>query len=265
MSVVVLDIGGSSSRMAVVRSERPLQSTTIKVTDRGTLVRTIRGATSSLDGVAVSLAGFVDSERGHVRLSRAAPELVGDLGSDLAKDLGCPVVVLNDGDAHAYAASVTPGVEHGALAISLGTSVGFGLTDRHGSPMSPCSGENWDVGEWRLDTRASSREAWWSLGSSGLAELEQTMGTGRAYPHYGYRLGSFVERLSAVFQPRTVVLSGGIASNHWDAFKANMRGELEQLPRHFSRPKVMLSPYPQAALIGAIKAFGDRFGEGSVI
>ncbi|MDQ1734139.1 MAG: hypothetical protein QOH56_390 [Pseudonocardiales bacterium] len=258
MAVVVLDIGGSSSRLAVVRPGQQLQSATVKVTDRASLVRAVRDATSPLDGVAISLAAFVDSEHGYVRMSRAAPELVGELEADLTRSLGCPVVVLNDGEAHAYAASAMPDVEHGTLAISLGTSVGFGLTDRHGCPMIPCSGENWDLGEWKLDTRASSPEAWWALGSSGLKELEQTMGSDRGRAHYGYRLGSFIERLSAVFQPRTVVLSGGIARNHWDAFKANLRGELEQLPKHFTRPRVMVSPYPEAALIGAAEAFARR-------
>ncbi|MFT4189838.1 MAG: ROK family protein [Aeromicrobium sp.] len=260
MPIVVFDVGGSSARMAVVRGGVVGASRRVEVTDASSLVRHASAATRGLRGVAVSTAGFVDSERGRVRLSRAVPGLEGDLARRLTSDLGCPTVVVNDGEAHAYAAGRIPDVDHGLVAISLGTSVGLGVLDAGGRPLRPCSGENWDVGDWRLDTRASEREVWWALGSQGLAEVERSMGEDAGRAQYGYRLGGWIATLGVVFRPRTVVLSGGIARAHWNRFAPALHEELAAQTPEAARPQVVASPFEEAGLVGAAVAFARRVG-----
>lgn len=251
MSVVVVDVGGSSRRIATGRDAADLTPETVDFRGVGGLVTAVRGVVSRPSAVGVSVAGFVHQNRGYVRLSRAAPDLEGPLGAQLSEALGCPVVVVNDGTAHAAALEMTNRFTHGALAVALGTSVGIGMTDSGGRLLVPCSGENWDLGEWRLDTSAAHREVWWALGSRGLDALIAERGESDGWRQYGHRLGSFLVRASQVFQPRTIVLSGGIAHAGGRDLVDVVRGELLSIPDYLETPSVMLSPFREAGVVGA--------------
>lgn len=252
MTVVAVDIGGSSTRITRFDDSHGMNVRRVSVGNRADLINEVRRIAQRPAAVGIAIAGFVEQEQGRVRLSRAAPSLVGDLGQALCEELECPVAVMNDGEAHVLAAAQMPGVTHGAMGISLGTSVGIGLTDRQGGVMRPCSGRNWDLGEWRLATRATQSEAWWALGSHGLSELERSLGCQRGREQYGYRLGNFLGQVCAVFQPQTVVLSGGITREHWPEFAATMRAEFKQaLPNWLEVPTILPSQFAEPGLVGA--------------
>lgn len=251
MTSVVVDIGGSGVRVATVdkgKLSTPIRQSVESVDD---LVLAIKNRVASPSAVGVSLAGFVDSKNGHVRLSRSAPWSEGRFKAELSDQLGCPVEVMNDGEAHALAINDMRGVELGAISLSLGTSLGMGVLDPEGRVIRPCSGENWDIGDVQLTgTSAADPSVWWALGSHGLADLEKKSGTSAAQSQFGYRLGSYIVQLCSVFQPRTVVLSGGIAHSAWQEMKAPISSELERVPAHFPTPDVRLSPFKESALVG---------------
>lgn len=252
MPSVVVDIGGSGVRLAVLEYGNLSTPTRQSVKSIDDLVHAIRDCTQSPSAVAISLAGFVDSKSGYVRLSRSAPWSEGKFKSRLSEILGCPVAVMNDGEAHAQAINQMSGVELGAVSLSLGTSVGMGLLDPDGRVIRPCSGENWDIGDVQLkNTSAADPSVWWALGSQGLADLEKKYGTSAGRQRFGFRLGSYIVQLCSTFQPKTVVLSGGIAVSAWEEMKGPIRSELERVPAHFVTPRVQLSPFAEAALVGA--------------
>src|SRR4051812_8281743 len=107
---VVIDSGGSSVRIAQFCDGSVGDIRSVEVHSYTDLLSGTRSVCTSPRSVGVSLAGFVDSSTGHVRLSRHAPWAKGYLAKRLREDLGCPVVVMNDGEAHALAMLHTPGV-----------------------------------------------------------------------------------------------------------------------------------------------------------
>jgi predicted NBD/HSP70 family sugar kinase len=161
---------------------------------------------------------------------------------------------MNDGEAHALAMLRTSGVKFGAVSVSLGTGVGIGVIGADRRICRPCSGENWDVGDFQLTTRASDKSVWWALGSNGLRELESNMGSEAAAMHFGSRLGAFFVQLCTVFPPRTIVVSGGIANRKWKLMRSTVAGEMTRIPSHFDHPKLIPSPFEEAALVGAAQA-----------
>lgn len=251
---VVADVGGSGVRLATARDGVVSGIHHVTADSQAQFVDHIRSCCAAPRSVAVSMAGFVNSVTGHVRLSRSAPWAEGGLAARLRRELGCPVTVMNDGEAHALAMLRTGGVHFGAVAVALGTSVGIGVIGADRQLMRPCSGENWDLGDLRLHSRASNPSLWWALGAHGLRELESSMGTDAGARHFGHRLGAFFVQLAAVLQPRTIVVSGGIAASRWSLMQATVDSELTGLPDHFVRPAVVASPFPQAALTGAAHA-----------
>lgn len=255
---IVVDCGGSGVRLGIVHRGGVGDVTNISVESLPDLVRSIRRASPAPSCVAVSIAGFVDSQRGIVRLSRCASWAEGHLAHRLTKELGCPAIVLNDGEAHALAMLTTPEIRFGAIAVSLGTSVGVGIVGADRKLLKPCSGENWDFGEWKLHTSAANPDLWWALGAKGLHDLEADHGPEQGARQFGFRLGAFLAQLTCIFQPKTIVLSGGIPNTRWNDMKGPTRQELEQIPEHFEHPQLVRSPFPQAGLVGAASLVTQR-------
>src|SRR6516225_5048651 len=92
---VVVDSGGSGTRIATASDGEIGDVRAVTVSSYPALVAHIRSVCARPRSVAVSLAGFVDSSSGQVRLSRHAPWAQGNLAQRLRDDLGCPVVVMN--------------------------------------------------------------------------------------------------------------------------------------------------------------------------
>lgn len=111
-----------------------------------------------------------------------------------------------------------------------------------------------ELGSWRFASqeRAPRTEVWWALGSSGLQELQDTRGSrNEGGQHYGYRLGTFLRELALMFQPRSIVLSGGIVHDYWDHIAGGIDECLRAGLRDDLQPSLIRSPYPETALIGA--------------
>lgn len=257
MRIGAVDIGGSGCRVVAVE----VTSTGARVLgepDRlpavnssGELAAEVRRVLGEVDGLGVAAAGFVDARRGAVRLSRVAPWTEGPLRDRLAAELGCAVQVVNDGEAHLRAHASLG--EHPMLCFAAGTSMAFGCTDDDGVIRRPRGDSNWDLGSLRIPTSASNPEVWWALGSRGLEELQASKGEQGGAEHFGWRLGALVHDFSVLFQPRPVVLTGGIVRRHRDVVVASVREELRaRLPGHVEPPTILTSPYEDAsALVGA--------------
>lgn len=119
------------------------------------------------------------------------------------------------------------------------------MTDSGGQLLAPCSGENRDLGEWRLDTGAEHREMWRALATRRLDVLIAERGEADGWRQYGDRLGNFLVRASQVFQLRSIVLSSGIAHAGGQDLDV-VGGELRTMPDYLVTPGVMLGPFREA-------------------
>lgn len=89
-----------------------------------------------------------------------------------------------------------------------------------------CNGENWDIGDFHLQTRQAPYEVYKKLGAEGLSELERNLPED-PYRHYGARLGQFLKSLAIIFRPSTIGLSGGIITSHGDTILEGVKDEFE--------------------------------------
>jgi predicted NBD/HSP70 family sugar kinase len=204
--------------------------------------------------IGVSCAGFVDSSNGVVKLFRAGGWVDRKLKDRIERYIGgSKVFIMNDGEAHLYAHNDL--YTHPQICISLGSAVGFAVSDASGSVCRPSDNINYDLGEVMLPTRASNNRVWWALGSHGLNELQQNLGEQDGVIHFGYRLGAFLRNICSIFRPRTVVLSGGIAENYWHLIEIPLKNEFaHDKPDWLSSPQFALSPFGiNAALWGVAK------------
>lgn len=260
--VAALDIGGSGCRVAWVDVDPGGRHEAHEVHRLGSpgslaeLARAITGALGPVAQLGVSSAGFVDSSRGTVSHCRVQPWLNGPVAAALSAQLsGGPTTLINDGEAHllAHLGSISA---HPLLCFSFGTSVGFAATDETGAVRRPRSDANWEIGYLRLNTRASNPELWWALGSSGLSELQDSMGNEEGVAHFGWRVGGLLHDFATLLRPRTVVLTGGIVEDHGGVILEGVESELRSsLPAEIERPNVVLSPFGRrSALVGAAVA-----------
>ncbi len=255
-----MDIGGSGCRAARIElSPDGLHTVgqvhTLKgVASRGQLALAVRSTLGPVDRLGISTAGFVDAEAGVVKLSRLQPWAEGHLRDRMERELQCRVSVLNDGEAHLLAHVATS--PHPVLCFSIGTSVSFGCTDDAGRVRRPRSGSNWDIGAIRLPTRASNPELWWALGSSGLRELQDDRGETEGAGHYGWRLGALLHDFSVIFQPRTVVLCGGVIDRYGPVIVQTAQEEFSgRWSGVLDPPTISISPFgSHSALVGAAVA-----------
>lgn len=205
------------------------------------------------DSVGISTAGFVNSN-GIIELFRVGnwknKDLVKELKMISNKTL---FFLLNDAEAHLI--SHTNLYTSPIMSISIGTSIGFSISDKNGSVVKALNGCNFDIGEMAIPTSASNKRAWYALGSLGLSELINDLGDKKGKVHFGHRIGAFLVTLSSIFRPSTIVLSGGITELYWDEFKESMFTEFNfNRPDWLNNVEIVKSPYcKNAALIGIAK------------
>lgn len=210
--------------------------------------------------LGISCAGFIDSDAGEVVLFRRAGWKKRPLVKNFKANMpNTKVVLLNDGEAHLISALLISGIKHPVLSLSIGTALGFSMTDEQGNLYRPRKNSNFDIGSIMIPTRASRKEVWWALGSEGLAELQKNMNGDDGVKHFGYRLGAYLANLTILLQPRTIILSGGIVENHWDKmspaiieeFNKNTSDFLRDLRGYIDAPTILKSPHgDSAALVG---------------
>lgn len=193
------------------------------------------GKSSHIEGIAVSVCGEYDYGSQKVMTCWHYPFLIGKLRDDLEREFKCcNAHVVNDGDAHALALGAIyskRGLPRptSAVNLSFGTAVGFGLLDWKGELLHSCQGHNWEVGNWQCDTRESTKDLYWVLGSEGLKSLEKKYGRPDAYVYFGQRICHFlIHDLVPLFHPKFIGLSGGIIADHMADIKEGIRRECEE-------------------------------------
>lgn len=139
MKVMVFDVGGTEIKYSVM-DEQLNRADAGSVPTPGdtqehflaTLEALYRPHAAEVDGIAMSLPGFIDAEHGVVR-GGGAPSLLYNIGTPvgprLAQRCGCRVFLENDGKAAAIAElqlGALKGCTNGAVFI-IGTGVGGGL------------------------------------------------------------------------------------------------------------------------------------------
>lgn len=139
MKVMVFDVGGTGIKYSVVDEQlnrTDTGSTPTPADSQEHFLNTLREIylphKDEVDGIALSLPGFIDAEQGVVR-GGGAPSLAYNVGTPvgprLAEACGCRVWIENDGKAAAIAElerGVLKGCRNAAVFI-IGTGVGGGL------------------------------------------------------------------------------------------------------------------------------------------
>jgi predicted NBD/HSP70 family sugar kinase len=253
---IVVDIGGSGVRIGLVTPHGTAGIKRESVQSVDGLVAAIKSRSGNIGGVALSVAGFVNSESGRVILSGCAPWIVGNLRDNLAAKLphGTQIHIVNDGEAHALALKSYPNIKLGAVNIAIGTGVGFGVLDINGNAVRTLNGDNWDIGDMHIKTRAPNPWVWWCLGEAGIEELKSSMGKEKGLIHYGHRLGFFMTQIAIIFRPQTIGLSGGFITRYWQQIKNGVEAEF-QPPSHLPRPDILVQKDEEAALQGLVTLF----------
>ena len=139
MKVMVFDVGGTEIKYSVMDEQlNRADAGSVPTPDDtqehflATLEALYRPHAAEVDGIAMSLPGFIDAEHGVVR-GGGAPSLLYNIGTPvgprLAQRCGCRVFLENDGKAAAIAElqqGALKGCTNGAVFI-IGTGVGGGL------------------------------------------------------------------------------------------------------------------------------------------
>ena len=139
MKVMVFDVGGTEIKYSVMDEQFHREDAgSVPTPDDtqehflATLEALYRPHAAEVDGIAMSLPGFIDAEHGVVR-GGGAPSLLYNIGTPigprLAQRCGCRVFLENDGKAAAIAElqqGALKGCTNGAVFV-IGTGVGGGL------------------------------------------------------------------------------------------------------------------------------------------
>lgn len=253
---VLVDIGGSGARFAACQHGSigtPRAYRDIRDVDR--LITVIRQTADGghITGLALSVPGYVNAETGTVRRSANASYLEGGLADRLKKAFPLARVrVVNDGEAHARALLRQKGLRLGAINLALGTAIAFGALDIHGNTVYPMNGENWDISDFPMNTRAPHKEVSWALGAAGLRQLEEDHrqnGGDSAYLRYGWRLGTLLTVLSGIFRPNTIGLSGGILRAHANEISRGVNESFSG-PGCMDKPRIVLMTDEKSVMTG---------------
>lgn len=160
MKVMVFDVGGTEIKYSVM-DEQLNRADAGSVPTPGdtqehflaTLEALYRPHAAEVDGIAMSLPGFIDAEHGVVR-GGGAPSLLYNIGTPvgprLAQRCGCRVFLENDGKAAAIAElqlGALKGCTNGAVFI-IGTGVGGALS----STVSWCGASTARLGNTATST-----------------------------------------------------------------------------------------------------------------
>lgn len=218
--------------------------------------------------LGVATAGFVDSDQGQVVWFRRGGWKKRPIIKNFKTRLpSTKIALLNDSEAHLISALLEPGIKHPVISISIGTAFGFSMTNEDGRLVKPRNNSNFDIGSIKIPTRATKKELWWALGSEGLSELQKSRNGDEGTKHFGYRLGTYLASLTIIFQPRTIVLSGGVIENHWEKIKTPINREfqassndfLKDLKGYIDEPRIIKSNHGANAALAGI-AYFTAFG-----
>ena len=257
---VVVDVGGYSTQMGLVDSELKIVNTqAVQVDSVEALAANISDICSNPKKVAIAVPGPVDYSKNMVKSSIFCPWVVGELPKKLRSMLGenVEIQLLNDGDAHTLAMIERKDIVLGAISISLGTSFGFGVLDKNGKLVRTLSGDNWELGHFIISESPLtgfeySSKVGYLFGNNGLTALKQKYGDS-AYKLYGELLGGFLLKLTVIFQPNTIFLTGGITKHYGKKFIPFVDDILSNRCKFVNKPIIITSNDFDSALTGLVK------------
>ncbi len=251
MSVCIgIDVGGSSIKAAVVDLEAgelvgeaascptPSPATLLAVgTAIGGLVTALEAGTGHAHGslpVGIAVPSVVRQGITHTAANIDAGWVRADARSGLAREVGRPVVLLNDGDA-AGLAEMRLGAgrgQHGTvLCLTFGTGIGSALFVN--GVLMP----NTELGHLEIGGAEAEHIA------SGRARRER----GLDWPAWSAEASRVLKTFHALLWPELIVLGGGL-SDQWEQF-----GHLLQVPC----PVVPAGCRQHAGVIGAALAAAE--------
>ena len=257
---IVIDIGGSGAKLGIVKNGKVSTIIRENLGSLGELSAAIMRLTGgdAVDGIGLSVPGTVRNNK--LIRSWKSEWLEGETDTlirRLTRNGSGKVFVLNDGEAHALALRNYREVEYGAFNLAIGSGVAFGVLDDNNNLLRSLSGDNWEIGDYKLNTRDEHKEVWYALGKDGFENLRNNPDfDGRK--HFGHRLGSFVGQIALLFRPKTVGLSGGIIRHNWHYMEEGFLQEFNQLDKSahiYTRPKLVIMHDEEAALSGLATLF----------
>ena len=230
---ILIDIGGSGIKIAdysngvIGRIEKHGLDSFKSFDDFVNAIRA-RCGRNLLWGIAISAAGFVNSEEGKIISCANAKYLEGDTVRKLKREFPlAKITVVNDGEAHARALLYPKrNVKLGAIHLAFGTYVALGVINNRGKIVRTCNGENWDIGDYVLKTSEAPYEVWEKLGRDALEKLENKH-SDDPYYHFGQRAGGLLNNLAVIFRPRTIGISGGIITSHGRRILDGIKSEVK--------------------------------------
>jgi predicted NBD/HSP70 family sugar kinase len=259
---VVVDIGGTGTRLAL-STKSGIQN--IRYENPGSLPNLIKGISNLTggkcpDAIAIAAPGRMRDKK--VIVCHSARWFEGNPAALIRRELALredKMQIINDGEAHALALKKRPNVRFGAIHLAVGSGIAFGVIGENGKIIRSLSGDNWEIGDIRLITRASEKAVWRLLGARGFKEQQERTDVD-GYEYYGWRLANLASQLAIVFRPRTIGLSGGIIRHHWKRIKGGFRYELgkrlDYLSHVMPTPElVVLDDDEDAALTGLSTLF----------
>lgn len=289
MTYLCVDVGGTSIKMAVLNEKGDIlqtdsQKTPETLEEMYQVIENYFQKYDSLEGVALSMPGAVDSEKGIIGGASAIPYIHGPhIKEDLQKRLHVRVEMENDANCAALA-EVWKGAGRDVddcCFIVIGTGVGGAVV----KDKRIHKGEHLHGGEFGymislLDYETKEMRTWSEIGStvavvkSVAKELNVDSGTldGREiFDHYRnnpvyekavdkfyYALASGIYNLQYAYDPQKIIIGGGISIRHDLLDEINQR--LDVIFQNFThakiRPTVMTCQYHNDAnLIGALYHF----------
>ncbi len=270
--VGAVDMGSSGARVARVAvtatgAELVSEVTGIpKTAGRRAFRRALRDAIGDVAALGIAIAGPTDPTTGEVLFAGAWPWAQGDLAGRLGAKMDLPVAVVNDAEAHLVAH-----LDHGPhplVCLAVGTGLGFAMTDDTGTIRRPRSDANWELGHLRVlrsvDATVGGVEdkAVLALSGRGLDTLRARHGRAGGTDAFTIRMANFVHEIALIFQPRSVVFTGGVTTGLGTTLVTRTRQILdERWPTsvRWEPPTVSASPHGgTSALIGAAIAATEQ-------
>jgi glucokinase len=258
---VVVDIGGNGTRLALVQGNGLFNRRNENPKSMPELIDAIYRLTNykNPSALAISVPGLIRGKQ--VLCSANATWLVGDTANVLMRQFGLKnekIHVVNDGEAHALALLYHPEAKFGAIHFALGTGVAFGVIDKNGKIQRSLSDDNWEIGDFEIETSASNKAVWYALGSSGFNELRQRTDID-GVERFGTRIGMFAVQMALLFRPKTIGLSGGIIREYRSRIESGFWWEynrrIDKFADLISKPTVIMLNDECAALTGLTTLF----------
>lgn len=298
MKYLVFDVGGTAIKYALMEDENKILKKGERDTPKNSKEEFIEMLGSiyesnkdGIEGIAVSLPGRIDSERGYAHTGGSLVyndnEYIADIISKKCDDL--PVVIENDGKCAALAEANSGSLAdtRDSIVMILGTGIGGGIIKDSGIHR----GRDFVAGEFSFIVTGTLPDPKRPLKIFGF---ECGVPTGLCYPlaekkglslddingrkffemllsgdkdaegilnTYCYNFGIQLLNLQHIYNPEKIAIGGGISAQDilMEYIEKNLEKVIEDMPLILSKPNVVRCRFGNDAnLIGALVNFKDR-------